>query len=109
MYDSFRFFRAHKTTRVVVERAIGVLKRRFPRLDNRLQYDPETCGKIIVACTILHNFAISHGDIWEENGEPNDEVDVDEEDRNEDGNGAQVRAAYIRRHFTNNQVSNFIH
>ena len=95
-------FRAHKATRVVVERAIGVLKRRFPRLDNRLQYDPVTCGKIIVACVMLHNFAISHGDEWNENVEVDDVMDDVEAEENGDENGARTRNAYIQRHFTNN-------
>ena len=76
-----------------------MLKRRFHRIDNRLQYDPETAGKIIVACAMLHNFAIDHNNILpEEEPLPQDENEFFD-GFNQRGN--QARALYIARYFTN--------
>lgn len=52
--------RAHKKTRVLIERAFGILKGRFLCLDKRggqLVYTPAFAGRIFVACCILHNVA----------------------------------------------------
>ena len=46
--------RAHKRTRCSVERAIGVVKRRWNILRGML-YEPEKCYKIIAVCFLLHN------------------------------------------------------
>ncbi|KAK6293355.1 hypothetical protein J4Q44_G00356810 [Coregonus suidteri] len=47
--------RAHKTTRAVVERGIGQLKRRFHVLHGEVRLRPEKVSKLIIACAILHN------------------------------------------------------
>uniref|UniRef100_A0A3P9BSJ7 Putative nuclease HARBI1 n=1 Tax=Maylandia zebra TaxID=106582 RepID=A0A3P9BSJ7_9CICH len=47
--------RAHKTTRAVVERGIGQLKRRFHVLHAEVRLRPEKVSKVIIACAILHN------------------------------------------------------
>ncbi|KAK0148240.1 hypothetical protein N1851_011850 [Merluccius polli] len=44
------YSRAHKTTRAVVERGIGQLKRRF-----HMRLTPDKVCKVIIACAILHN------------------------------------------------------
>ena len=52
--------RAHKRTRVLIERAFGILKGRFLCLDKRggqLCYNPAFAGRIFVACCVLHNIA----------------------------------------------------
>jgi len=49
-------------TRNPVERLFGVVKRRFPCLQLGLRTKLATSFKIIVACFILHNIAIQHGD-----------------------------------------------
>lgn len=52
------FNTAHKSTRCMVERCIGVLKSRFRCIlsERILSYDPVISGKIINACIILHNY-----------------------------------------------------
>lgn len=52
-----RYNRAHGTTRAVVERAIGQLKRRFHCLHAELRMKPERCCTVILACCVLHNIA----------------------------------------------------
>jgi hypothetical protein len=48
-----RYNRAHIQTRNVVERSIGILKRRFPCSSSTLAYQPEKVGKIMTVCAIL--------------------------------------------------------
>ncbi|XP_039516129.1 putative nuclease HARBI1 isoform X1 [Pimephales promelas] len=47
--------RAHKTTRAVVDRGIGQLKRHFHVLHREVRLRPEKLSKVIIACAILHN------------------------------------------------------
>ena len=100
-----RFNISHRSTRASIERALGVLKRRFPELTTTLQYTPEKSAKIIIASVILHNIAIAHR-------EPEPEVDesgVCDDDRLEEScvqghddvasAGAGARRSIIVRHF----------
>ncbi|XP_069192090.1 putative nuclease HARBI1, partial [Procambarus clarkii] len=53
--------RSHARTRVVIEKTFGVLKSRFRclhRSGGSLQYEPDKCAKISVACMLLHNYCI---------------------------------------------------
>ncbi|CAN7939602.1 unnamed protein product, partial [Ixodes hexagonus] len=52
-----RYYTAHTTTRSIVERTIGQLKRRFHCLHTELRMEPSRCCDIIVACCVLHNLA----------------------------------------------------
>jgi nuclease HARBI1 len=75
-----RYNRAHIQTRNVVERSIGILKRRFPCLSSTLAYQPEKVGKIMTVCAILHNIAIECQDQEEFLPDPNyvDDVFIDD-------------------------------
>uniref|UniRef100_A0A915HNY4 DDE Tnp4 domain-containing protein n=1 Tax=Romanomermis culicivorax TaxID=13658 RepID=A0A915HNY4_ROMCU len=50
---------AQASTRSAIQRVNVVLKKRFPCLgsDSRLRFSPVRCGNVIVACTVLQNFA----------------------------------------------------
>ncbi|CAN7995719.1 unnamed protein product [Ixodes hexagonus] len=48
---------SHSTTRSIVERTIGQLKRRFHCLHAELRMQPERCCDITVPCCVLHNLA----------------------------------------------------
>jgi len=54
-----------KKLRCVVERAIGILKARFRCLSYKrcgpLPFPPEKASKVIMACTLLHNYLIRNG------------------------------------------------
>ncbi|CAN7938270.1 unnamed protein product, partial [Ixodes hexagonus] len=52
-----RYNTAHTTTRSIVERTIGQLKRRFHCLHAELRMKPSRCCDIIAACYVLHNLA----------------------------------------------------
>lgn len=58
--------RAHITTRNTVERLFGVLKRRFPCLQNGMRLKLNTTIKVIVACGVLHNICKEQNDIIED-------------------------------------------
>ncbi|XP_052237807.1 putative nuclease HARBI1 [Dreissena polymorpha] len=51
-------------TRVVIEQAFGVLKRRFPCLHYGLRVQPDRAAKITVACVILHNIGLERQDMF---------------------------------------------
>ncbi|KAM7313414.1 putative nuclease HARBI1 [Ixodes scapularis] len=52
-----RYNTAHTSTRSIVERTIGQLKRRFHCLHAELRMEPSRCCDIIVACCVLQNLA----------------------------------------------------
>ncbi|KOB67716.1 hypothetical protein OBRU01_15801 [Operophtera brumata] len=54
--------RAQISTRNPVERLFGVLNRRFPCLQYGLQIKLDNVPALIVACTVLHNIALSRQD-----------------------------------------------
>lgn len=92
--------RAHKSARSSVERVIGILKRRWSCLSTGLRFQVKKCCKIIVACVILHNYAMLRN-------EPllYDDLDIEE---NETGissvhqldlSNTTVRTLYINEHF----------
>ncbi|XP_046461303.1 putative nuclease HARBI1 [Daphnia pulex] len=53
-----RFNRSHKSTRCTIERAFGVLKKRFNLLHGEIRMSPTKASWITVACCVLHNIAI---------------------------------------------------
>ena len=54
------FNHRHSSLRNAIERAFGVLKKRFPIIASATEpnYGVKTQNKIIVACCILHNYLI---------------------------------------------------
>ncbi|XP_046384539.1 putative nuclease HARBI1 [Ischnura elegans] len=55
------YTKLHVRARSAVERCFGVLKSRFRCLHRTLEYAPAKVGRIINACTILHNMCMGHG------------------------------------------------
>lgn len=58
-----RYNSVQKRARSTIERTFGILKGRWRCLlsARELHYCPETAGKIIIACCILHNLCIRAG------------------------------------------------
>ena len=54
--DERRYNNAHKLTRKLVEDSYGILKEKFPCL-NDLRANPEKAARIVLACATLHNVA----------------------------------------------------
>lgn len=73
-------------TRVIIERAFGILKGRFRKLKYMYLYNTEMIPLIILACCVLHNICIDNEDepfdIFEPDNEYNDQnypfIDADE-------------------------------
>lgn len=57
-----RYNQAHIKTRNCIERCFGVLKRRFPCLHYGLRNKMDTSLTTIVACSVLHNLALTVND-----------------------------------------------
>ena len=69
---------AQSSTRMIIERVKGVLKRRFLFLIKHLAFQPSKCGNLIIACAVLHNIALLNHDeidIVQQSGISNEEVD----------------------------------
>jgi len=64
---SQRFNLAHAKTRNLIERTFAIFKNRFHILQSGIRFrSMSLASKIIVACGILHNLAILHGDSIED-------------------------------------------
>ncbi|CAH2325089.1 Hypothetical predicted protein [Pelobates cultripes] len=92
---------SHAAALSVVSRAFCCLKSRFRCLSRRggsLQYSPLKVSQIFVACCVLHNMALSHGQ--EIPAEERD--DVSEGEAGEEGSeeAELARSELLRRHFS---------
>lgn len=93
-----RYNTIHTTTRSLVERCIGVLKRRFHCLHGEMRMHPEQVCTVIAACTVLHNICVTkriplprqhHQPVPEEGADPVDHAG------HEDVGGRLVRTRII--------------
>ncbi|KAM7307004.1 putative nuclease HARBI1 [Ixodes scapularis] len=109
-------------TRQVIERTFGLLQSRFRCLDKSggvLQYKPQICCRITVACVVLHNYCMRHHVSFNEplfDLSEDEEEEEDDDDDDDDGvqptstartrrartmaMGASVRDALVRHAFT---------
>lgn len=101
-----RYNRSHTSTRVVVEQAFGVLKSRFRclhRSGGSLQYEPLKCGKIAVACMLLHNYCVKRRipvqDELEDIADDPDDPPQQDDHVDNVGQGYEVRQELIRNIF----------
>lgn len=61
--DERKYNYFHSRTRIIVERAFGGLKSRWRILKRVLNMKcPESVGRTIVACLVLHNLTVELGD-----------------------------------------------
>ena len=59
LFHKERFNRAHTKTRTIIEQSFGVLKRRFHALHVEIRQNPGRVSRIIMACCVLNNLALS--------------------------------------------------
>lgn len=79
--------RAHRTTRNLVERGIGQLKRRFHVLHGEVRLSPQRTCQVVTCCAILHNICKELNiEIPEDDGD-HDESDDENDGDHRDGNG----------------------
>ncbi|XP_052084585.1 putative nuclease HARBI1 [Mytilus californianus] len=57
-----RFNRAHSSTRSIIERAFGILKRRFHVLHSEVRMKPEKVCRVFGAYAVLHNIALTRNE-----------------------------------------------
>ncbi|XP_078503142.1 uncharacterized protein LOC144761771 [Lissotriton helveticus] len=65
--SEMRFNAAHRSTRNVIERTVGLLKSHYcclHKTGGALQYRPDTCCKIVATCAMLHNIATLKAYPW---------------------------------------------
>jgi len=90
--------KAHCRTRVFIEQAFGIMKRRFAILGKRMELKPEKASRMIIACMVLHNLAINMNDRWGEPPlQPEQEVEGNHEGDGEGGDGQAVREQIMRK------------
>ena len=93
-----RFNRVHSSARMAIEKAFGVLKRRFPALKTEIRLvDPVEICKLIHSAFILHNICLENADNIDEELNANfDEPDADNQIQNLNQAGQQVRDELCR-------------
>jgi len=94
--------KTHRSTRSMIERIIGILKRRWACL-KELRMKPAKCCEITVACCILHNYCRDLP-INDEEGQL-DDIGLDDcsnngQETEETEEGKQQRAEFIRSFFS---------
>ena len=69
------FNNAHTRTRVPIEQAFGMWKRRFHLLHSEIRMKPEKVCMVIGACAVLHNIAILRKEPLDGDAEADDQPD----------------------------------
>lgn len=96
---------AHKQTRSLVERGIGLLKRRFHVLHGEVRLSPEKTCDVIAACAVLYNICKDRNIVLhEEEDDPvanNHALHLAERDAFEAMGGLPQEDLRYRDHFAN--------
>lgn len=94
-----RYNFAQSSTRMVIERLNGILKRRFPCLASKLRFSPKRSSTVVVACAVLQNLSIALND--NDPDENEEEIDFNEEEYayHDNSQGVAKRRAIIVQHF----------
>lgn len=100
--EQFSYNISHVQTRNCIERAFGVLKKRFAILSQPIRLDLKNALNAITACFVLHNFIITTGDdthefIEESSITRNDDNPVNRQDN--DRSGEIIRSFLLQTHF----------
>ena len=93
-----RFNQSHKSTHSIIERTIGMWKRRFPCVQQCIRMTPERACKVIAATAVLHNMARRRNlpDFLDDNDDGDNQPMAMVV---RDGDGNMVRNAIVRRCF----------
>ncbi|XP_021441551.2 LOW QUALITY PROTEIN: putative nuclease HARBI1 [Oncorhynchus mykiss] len=102
----FRYNLAHTATHDIVDRTFRAIQTRFRCLDGSkgyLQYSPEKCSRIILACCVLHNMSLQSGlDAWtfERTDIPDQSDDGSRKPEAVDSEAVRIRQELILSHFS---------
>ncbi|KAJ0967867.1 hypothetical protein J5N97_024784 [Dioscorea zingiberensis] len=96
-----KFNHNHARLRNIVERAFGILKRRFKILRVTAAFSVETQLDIVYACAVIHNYVSKHAYddpnmAQEENDHIDEEVDPDMEWAHGNSGGGRVETQSLR-------------
>ena len=96
-----RYNGSYRTTRTVIERCNGILKRRFHCLHGELRVSPERVCNIVAACIVLHNRAVDYKHVMDEDTtvEPMEDSELDPTATNST-QGTLMRQRIIASHFS---------
>ena len=86
----------HSSVRVVIERAFGLLKGRFRRLQKIQSRKVEFIPLLIMSACILHNFCLKNNDFFEETFIYIDDEVTTNDTRQSDSGAANKRDAIVR-------------
>jgi len=90
------------TTRVTIERAFGIFKGRFRRLQYLDTHKIETAVDLIIVCCILHNICILNGDEVMDYFEEDIQIELNPEARHRNMVGGNAVAIAKRDDIANN-------
>ncbi|XP_035250744.1 putative nuclease HARBI1 [Anguilla rostrata] len=102
----YRYNLAHTATHEIVDRTFRAIQTRFRCLDGSkgyLQYSPEKCARIILACCVLHNVSLQSGlDAWtfERTETPDQAEEACEQMDSLDSEAFRIRQELILNHFS---------
>ncbi|KAG7473633.1 hypothetical protein MATL_G00098030 [Megalops atlanticus] len=102
----YRYNLAHTATHEIVDRTFRAIQTRFRCLDGSkgyLQYSPEKCAHIILACCVLHNVSLQSGlDAWtfERTETPDQSEEGSEQMDSLDSEAFRIRQELILNHFS---------
>lgn len=102
----YRYNLAHTATHEIVDRTFRAIQTRFRCLDGSkgyLQYSPEKCAHIILACCVLHNVSLQSGlDAWtfERTETPDHSEEGCEQMGSLESEAFRIRQELILNHFT---------
>ena len=95
-----RFNKRHSQTRMSIEKAFGVLKRRFPALKHGLRFrDPQNNCYLILSAMVLHNICndLNDEDDWVD--EQQAEINLNQEAQNDDNDARMLRDYICENYF----------
>ena len=98
--DDERYNGSHRTTRTVIERCNGILKRRFHCLHGELRVSQERACNIITACIILHNRAVDYKHPVDEEDITVEPFDDGERNYTQSTQGALIRQRIVSSYFS---------
>jgi hypothetical protein len=95
--EQSRYNKYHSSTRMVIERAFGLVKARFRRLRKLEMGSNDTIIKFVIAAFVLHNMCVREGEPWmDAEMEENDAIGVDAGEVEEEVSGVCRRVQVMQ-------------
>lgn len=95
-----RYNTALTKTRIILERKIGQLKRRFNCLHGEKCLEPTRAGRVITACVILFNISKDFGVLMDEHADPDEAVQPNQDVKAVTIEGHAIRDTLVQTFFS---------